>query len=100
MAPGSRLLAFASQWFDEGTVARVFEPLLADYQREWAETSRWGRAWTRVRGTAAFVIAVVALTPRAMLVTPTHASMKGRVLARHVIYTRVDSLLHTYPILV
>ena len=38
MAPGSRLLAFASRWFDEGTVVRVFEPLAADFVRECANS--------------------------------------------------------------
>ena len=31
----TRALAFASRWFDEATVHRTFEPLIADWQREW-----------------------------------------------------------------
>jgi hypothetical protein len=37
LPPGTRLLRFARMWFDEHTVAHVFEPLVADWQREWEE---------------------------------------------------------------
>ncbi len=36
MALASRALAFASRWFDPATVSSVFEPLIADWQRELA----------------------------------------------------------------
>ncbi len=36
---GEGVLRFARAWFDEGTVTRVFEPLVADWQREWIDTS-------------------------------------------------------------
>ena len=44
MAITNRALAFVSRWFDEGTVRRVFEPLIADWQRQWldAPSSRRG----------------------------------------------------------
>ena len=37
---GGRLIALARAWFDETTVERVFEPLIADWQRECA-SNRW-----------------------------------------------------------
>lgn len=32
--PGTRLLTLARVWFDERTVALVFEPFVADWQAE------------------------------------------------------------------
>ena len=39
MATTNRALAFVSRWFDEATVRRTFEPLIADWQREWQDAS-------------------------------------------------------------
>ena len=99
MAPGSRLLAFASLWFDPQTVTRVFEPLIADYQQQWADASESARGWIRVRGTVAFVIAVVALTPRAIILTPTPASTTRRIVARIIIFSGAASVLLSIPFL-
>ena len=99
MAPGSRLLVFASQWFDPQTVTRVFEPLIADYQRQWADASGSARGWIRVRGTAAFAIAFLALTPRAIVLTPTPASTTRRIVARIVIFSGTASVLLAIPFL-
>ena len=99
MAPGSRLLVFASRWFHPQTVARVFEPLIADYQRQWADASGSARRLICLRGTTAFVIAVLALTPRAIIFTPTPASTTRRIVARIVIFSGVASALLTMTIL-
>ena len=45
MAITNRALAFASRWFDEATVRRTFEPLIADWQREWHDASGARRPW-------------------------------------------------------
>ncbi len=58
MAITNRALAFVSRWFDEATVRRTFEPLIADWQREWQEASPAGRARVSLRGLAAFICAV------------------------------------------
>ena len=58
MAPGSRWLAFASRWFDERTVASVFEPLIADYQREWRDEGSSRRVLISIRAMVAFAVAV------------------------------------------
>lgn len=99
MAPGSRLLVFASQWFDGRTVHAVFEPLVADYQRQWADASGAARGWISVRGTAAFVITFLALTPRAMIHTPTPVAVTRRIVARVVIFSSAASALLTVPFL-
>lgn len=56
--PGTRLLGLARAWFDEATVANVFEPLVADWQREWADAqtaSAAQRGWILVAGLGAFL---------------------------------------------
>lgn len=62
--PGMRAIAFASRWFDPETVHRVFEPLVADWQREWRDAPPVRRVAVSVRGLAAFIFSFVILTPR------------------------------------
>jgi hypothetical protein len=69
MAPGTRALAFASRWFDPAVVHRTFEPLIADWQREWYESGPSRRAWVSIRGFAAFACAAAISTP-AVVATP------------------------------
>lgn len=62
--PGSRLLAFARLWFDESTIVRVFEPLVADWQRDCGEARpifRWMLRY--LAGAAAFLVALCAAHP-------------------------------------
>ena len=61
--PGSRALAFASRWFDPATVHRTFEPLIADWQREWIDAPRSTRWIVHVKGIAAFAIAAIVSMP-------------------------------------
>jgi hypothetical protein len=96
--PGVRFLAFASRWFDAATVTRVFEPLVADWQREWIDASTNQRAWIRLRGTSAFVVSVLMLTPRLMFLAPPPRAMTRRVLARTIIFTSIVSLLLAIPV--
>ena len=97
--PGPRLLALASRWLDAVTVTRVFEPLIADWQREWLDASPSHRSWIRVRGTLALIIAAMALAPRALLLTPTPRSVARRALSRSIIFTSAVASLLTIPIL-
>ena len=99
MAPGSRLYRFASRWFDERTVARVFEPLLADYQREWAEASAARRRLVTIRTVVAFIVSAMALAPRAILFTPTPAAITRRILARMILFCSVACGLLMLPFL-
>jgi hypothetical protein len=82
-------LAFARRWFDERTVANVFEPLLADHQREWLDAAPAARLRVVMRTAAAFVIAMLAVAPRALFLTPAPASTTRRVIARVILSTTV-----------
>jgi hypothetical protein len=93
--PGLRFLAFAARWFDAATVSRVFEPLIADWQREWTEAAPSQRTWIRVRGTFAFATAVLLTAPRAVAMAPMPASTTRRALARMIIFTSAASLVMT-----
>ena len=98
--PGSRLLAFASRWFDATTVARVFEPLVADWQREWRDAPPGRQAWVRVRGGCGFAIAAITVAPSVLLLTQLPAATTRRVLARVIIFTATLSALLTVPFVV
>ena len=85
MAITTRALAFASRWFDEATVRRTFEPLIADWQREWLNAPPSHRAWVTIRGAAAFVSAVAMLSPR-ILSTRTPGAIFHRVVTRIMLF--------------
>lgn len=97
--PGTRLLAFASRWFDAATVSRVVEPLVADWQREWRDAPPSHRTWIRMRGVVCFAIAMTALAPRALVLTPTPPAMLRRVVARLVIFLIASSAILSLPFL-
>ncbi|HEX6216311.1 MAG TPA: hypothetical protein VFZ38_15865 [Vicinamibacterales bacterium] len=97
MPPGSRLLGFARRWFDAGTVSRVFEPLLADLQREWIDAPPFCRARISVRGSLAFARSVMACAPDVLLAAPP-PGMTRRVLTRIIIFTSVAAILVSVPI--
>jgi hypothetical protein len=53
-------------WFDERTVASVFEPLVADWQCDVATARSSAKAWRRrLAGGAALILSAVQLAPRA-----------------------------------
>lgn len=91
------LLRFARRWFDERTVANVFEPLLADHQREWLDAAPAARLRITMRTAAAFVVALLTLTPRALFLTATPAPITRRVIARMIIFISVVSALSIIP---
>ena len=96
--PGTRLLAFASRWFDAATVARVFEPLVADHQREWQDAPTPARrVWVGLRGCLDFTRAVIACSPDVMLAAPP-PGMTRRVLARIIIFTSVAATFFSLSI--
>ncbi|HEX6163629.1 MAG TPA: hypothetical protein VFZ31_09700 [Vicinamibacterales bacterium] len=98
MALTSRALAFASRWFDDATVRHTLEPLIADWQREWHTAPPSRRAWTSVRGAAAFACAVVVLSPR-ILLTPTPRAIGSRVMTRIALFCLIVGGLLSIPIL-
>jgi hypothetical protein len=66
--PGTRLLAIARLWFDESSIRDVFEPLVADWQREYVEAptrrARQAHYWC---GAASFAITLSRCAPRVLL---------------------------------
>ena len=98
MAITNRALAFASRWFDEATVRRTFEPLIADWQREWQDASRSRQAWVSVRGSVAFVCAVAMLSPR-ILLTPMPRAIFHRVVTRIAVFCLLNGGALCIPIL-
>ena len=96
--PGARLLAFASRWFDAATVARVFEPLVADWQREWHDAAPSRRRWIHIRGLAAFVCAVTVSMP-VVLSVGTPAPVVGSILLRVACFTAAFSLMLSLPMM-
>ena len=98
MAITTRALAFASRWFDEATVRRTFEPLIADWQREWQDASRSRRARVSMRGLAAFLCAAIVSSPSCCR---THApsAVTNRVAVRMTRFIALASILLMLPYL-
>ncbi len=88
MAPGTRALAFASRWFDPRTVRGTFEPLIADWQREWYESAPSRRPWVSLRASVAFACAAALSSPR-IIATPLPRSMSWRVARRIALFCLV-----------
>jgi len=83
-----RLLAFASRWFDPATVSGVFEPLVADWQREWLAAAPSRRRLIMMRGYAAFVVTAIVSVPRLAL-APIPASLTRRIAIRVGLFSLV-----------
>jgi hypothetical protein len=92
----TRALAFATNWFDPATVHQVFEPLVADWQREWESTPA-PRRWTAsLSGLRAFIVATVVSFPR-LLLTPAPTPMMNEIVTRVARYTLLPSLMLILP---
>jgi hypothetical protein len=100
MAITSRALAFASRWFDPATVHRVFEPLIADWQREWIDAPIARRHWTITRGLASFAMTFLMLVPRALLFSPAPQVATRRVATSMLIFISVACGCLAIPFLV
>ncbi len=96
MAPGQRSLAFAARWFDPAIVHRTFEPLIADWQREWQDAAPGQRAWVSVRGWCAFVCAVMVSSPE-VLRTSVPSAVTNRIARRIALFVGVASTLLLSP---
>lgn len=97
--PGVRAFAFASRWFDPATASRVFEPLVADWQREWQSARPSHRPWIRMRGVAAFAIASFVSSP-AILKTAPPASVVARIVGRVVSFVVVVAIVLAIPFMI
>jgi hypothetical protein len=96
MAITSRALAFASRWFDEATVRRVFEPLIADWQRQWSEAPASRRSLVALYGFSAFACAVIVSSPVIFKTAPPPAVV-GRVIACIAWFVTVIAILLAIP---
>jgi hypothetical protein len=96
MAITNRALAFANRWFDAHTVRRTFEPLIADWQREWLDAPLERRAWITVRATLAFICAVIVSSPQIAL-TPTPREVTRRIAVRMVKFIAAATTLLMIP---
>ena len=86
--PGERALAFASRWFEPAIVHRTFEPLIADWQREWYESEPSRRPWVSIRAAAAFICAAVISSP-GIIALPTPRSISLQVARRIALFCLV-----------
>jgi hypothetical protein len=98
MAITSRALGFAQRWFDAAAVQRIFEPLIADWQREWQDASPSRRARVSLRGLAAFICAVIVSSPQ-IARTSAPSSVTNRVASRIARFTFSATVLFIAPFL-
>ena len=91
MRLASRAFAFASRWFDDGTVRGTFEPLVADWQREWQEAPASSRRWVAIHGLFGFIHAVVVSSP-SILLTKAPSSVTNLVVLRIGSFTMVGTI--------
>jgi hypothetical protein len=96
MALTTRALAFASRWFDPAIVRRVFEPLVADWQREWNDGGPAQRTWISIRGLAAFTIAAFVSSPAIITAAPPR-SVVSRMMSRVGWFVAVIAVVLTIP---
>jgi hypothetical protein len=99
MVPGKRALAFAARWFDSSTVSNVFEPLIADWQREWRDAAGFARFGVRIRGGSALLVSMIAASPT-ILLAPWPTRARRRVLTRIAIWTTIVTTLTVAPFIV
>lgn len=94
--PGEGALALASRWFAPSIVARVFEPLIADWQREWQDAPPRRRWQVSVRAFTAFCCAVVVSSP-AILGESTPPAVSNRIVTRIARFALIVAVLQTLP---
>lgn len=93
----TRALAFASRWFDPATVHRTFEPLIADWQREWQDTPASRRWRVSVRAIVAFICAVAISSPHIMM-TPIPRTIAVPVARRILLFCAIVAGLLSIPL--
>jgi hypothetical protein len=96
MMRGRRFLVLAQHWFDEHTVTHVFEPLLADWQRECAEHRGPARLFCRLRGSLAF-LATFALVLSTSLRRPAPTGLARSAWTAVSAFTAVGTALLMVP---
>jgi hypothetical protein len=93
---GARLLSLARHWFDEATSGSVFEPLLADWQRECAGLSGRRRMICWLQGFTAFATAFI-LTFVSKAHEPAAAGLDFRTWRAAAAFTACGTLVLLLP---
>lgn len=96
MMPGTRLLEFARRWFSPAIASNVFEPLVADWQREWHDNPASRRPWVMARGLAAFFCAAIVSSPH-LFSTPSPSTVTNRMVTRIAGVTFIGSMILVLP---
>src|SRR3954468_18090903 len=96
MAIMSRAFVFAANWFDQRTVHQTFEPLIADWQREWQDAPARRRWRVTIGGWLAFVAAVMVCSPR-VLRTPVPITLTWRIVRKMSVVIAILVTLLTIP---
>jgi hypothetical protein len=96
MAITTRALSFVTRWFDEATVRRTFEPLIADWERELLDTPPSRRVRVSAGGLAAFICAVIVTSP-SLLHTLAPSAVTNRVALRMTRFIALASVLLMLP---
>lgn len=99
MAITNRALAFARRWFDDATVRRTFEPLIADWQREWQDAPSSRRGLIAFYGFTAFACAVIISIPRIAL-TPSPDGLTNEIVRRVTAFTAVATAVLMIPVVI
>ncbi|HEX6163630.1 MAG TPA: hypothetical protein VFZ31_09705, partial [Vicinamibacterales bacterium] len=96
MAMTSRALASLSRWFDSRTVSAVFEPLIADWQREWHDAKGLARLLSGIRGATALLISIIAASPNVLL-APSPSGTLARAMTRLTVWTTIMTAVMLAP---
>lgn len=95
---GERLLTGIGHWFDERTVSQVFEPLIADWQRECGDAAGLSRAWCLARGGACLALTIALTWPR-LLVAPLPRDGRRRAAMLTLAFIASGTALAATPLL-
>jgi hypothetical protein len=92
----TRLLGITAWLFGADMKQRIFEPLIADWQREFQNASPLRRIGVLLRGLAAFVCAVIVSSPR-ILMTPPPPGVADQIATRVVRFMALATVLFMIP---
>jgi hypothetical protein len=97
--PGTTLHRITRDWFDERTVASVFEPLVADWQREYLDApTRLRRLGVYAVGWTAGTTAVLRLMP-VVLTGPAPVACRHSIATTFVAFTLIPCIVLMTPFL-
>jgi len=95
----TRLLGITAWLFGADMKQRIFEPLIADWQREFQNASPLRRIGVLLRGLAAFVCAVIVSSPQIVL-TPAPAGLTNEIAGRVTRFTAIATAVLMIPVVI